>query len=55
MNRFGISDLGFRIDGGNVIGSIFLTISYELSPGTESALTRSLEPDQYLFNPKSEI
>jgi hypothetical protein len=55
MNRFGIWDFGFRIDGGNVIGSIFLTISYELSPGTESALTRNLDSDPCLFNPKSEI
>jgi hypothetical protein len=44
MNRFGICDFGFRIDEGNVIDFIFLTISYELSPGTESALTRNAQP-----------
>ena len=43
VNRFGICDFGFRIDEGNVIDFIFLTISYELSPGTESALTRNPE------------
>ena len=55
MNRFGICDFGFWIDEGNVIDFIFLTISHELSLGTESALTRNLEPDPCLFNPKSEI
>ena len=39
MNRFGICDLGFRIDEGNAIDVI--PFDYELSAGTESALTRN--------------
>ena len=46
MNRFGICDFGFRIDEVNAIDVISFdyelsAISYELSAGTESALTRN--------------
>ena len=44
MFRFGICDFEFGIDEGDIIDSIFLTINYELSPGTESALTRNVQP-----------
>ena len=43
MNRFGICDLGFRIDEGNAIDVI--PFDYELSAGTESALTRNPQPE----------